>query len=70
MAIKIIKDMKKICIIKVGNILDGLINVLTLGWGKSIASWIAFNLGYENCGCEERRIWLNEFFGCNEGIKL
>ena len=62
--------MKKICIIKVGNILDGLINVITLGRGKDIAGWIALKLGYANCGCEERRIYLNELFGCPEGIKL
>lgn len=62
--------MKKICIIKVGNILDGLINVITLGRGKDIAGWIATKLGYASCGCEERRIYLNEIFGCTEGIKL
>jgi hypothetical protein len=62
--------MKRICIVKVGNILDGVINVLTLGRGKDIAGWIALKLGYASCGCEERRIWLNEYFGCNEGIKL
>lgn len=60
----------KICIIKVGNIVEGLINVITLGWGKSLAGWIALKLGYANCKCEERRIYLNEFFGCPEGIKL
>ena len=60
----------KICIIKVGNILDGLINLITFGWGKDIAGWIATKLGYVSCGCEERRIWLNEFFGCDETIKL
>jgi hypothetical protein len=62
--------MKRICLIKVGNILDGIINVLTFGRGKDIAGWIALKLGYASCGCEERRIWLNEYFGCNEGIKL
>jgi hypothetical protein len=62
--------MKRICIIKVGNLLDGVINLLTLGRGKDIAGWIALKLGYASCGCEERRIWLNEYFGCNEGIKL
>jgi len=49
---------------------DGLINVLTLGWGKDIAGWIALKLGYEDCGCEARRVWLNELCGCSEGIKL
>lgn len=55
------------CLIKVGNLVDGLINVITLGWGKDIAQYIANKLGYEDCGCERRRIWLNEVFGCKEG---
>ena len=58
------------CIIKLGNILEGAINVITLGWGKDVASWIALKLGYANCGCEERRIKWNSIFGCPEGIKL
>jgi hypothetical protein len=62
--------MKKICIIKLGNILDGLINLITLGWGKDIAGWIALKLGYVDCGCERRRVYLNELFGCEESIKL
>jgi len=60
----------KICIIKVGNVVDGLINVVTLGFGKDLAGWVANKLGYTNCKCEERRIYLNELFGCPEGIKL
>jgi hypothetical protein len=59
------------CIIKLGNIVDGLINVITLGWGKDLAGWIAkrfFNS--DDCGCEARRIYLNELCGCREGIKL
>jgi hypothetical protein len=62
--------MKPICIIKVGNVLEGLINVLTLGWGKDIAGYIALKLGYANCKCEERKIFLNELFGCKDGIKI
>ena len=58
------------CIIKLGNIVDGLINVITLGHGKDIAGWIANKLGYQDCGCEARRIWLNELCGCSEGIKF
>lgn len=59
-----------ICIIKLGNIVEGLINVITLGWGKDLAGWIAGKLGYADCKCEERRIRLNSLFGCKEGIKL
>jgi hypothetical protein len=49
---------------------EGLINVVTLGFGKDIAGWIANKLGYASCGCEERRIYLNELCGCKEGIRL
>ena len=57
-----------ICIIKVGNLVQGVINILTLGRGKDIATYIAHRMGFESCGCEERRIYLNELFGCNERI--
>ncbi len=60
----------KICLIKVGNVVDGIINIVTLGFGKDIAGYIANKLGYASCGCEERRIYLNELFGCEEAIKL
>lgn len=63
--------MGKICIIKVGNVVDGLINVITLGHGKSLAGWVALKFfNSYDCKCEERRIYLNELFGCKEGIKL
>jgi len=59
------------CVIKLGNIVDGVINILTLGWGKDLAGWIALKyFGQTDCGCESRRIWLNELLGCKEGIKL
>lgn len=59
------------CIIKLGNIVEGLISVVTFGWGKDMAEWIAGKLGYASCGCEERRIWLNKLCGCKEKqIKL
>lgn len=60
-----------ICLIKFGNIIEGLINVITLGWGKDLAMWIANKLGYADCGCERRRVYLNKLFGCKEkGISL
>ena len=59
------------CIAKVGNIVEGLINIITLGWGKDIASYIALRyFNRTDCGCEQRRIYLNELFGCKEQIKL
>lgn len=48
------------CKIKLGDMLEGLITLITLGNGKDIAMWVAQKLGYESCGCEERKIYLNK----------
>ena len=46
--------------IHLGTILEKVIDVITLGWGKYIATWIAVDLfGFESCGCCERKEWLN-----------
>ena len=46
--------------IKLGSWIEWIINVLTLGTGKYISTWIAVDiLGFESCGCCERREWLN-----------
>jgi len=58
------------CIIRLGDFVEGLINVITLGHGKTLASWIALKLGYQDCGCERRKLYLNELCGCIDGIKL
>ena len=58
------------CIIRLGDFTEGLINVLSLGHGKTLASWIALKLGYQDCGCESRRLYLNKLCGCKNGIKL
>lgn len=67
------KRLKKIgCIIRLGTILEGLISIISLGWGKDIAKTIANKLGYESCYCDERRILMNKWT-CpeyNESIKL
>ena len=44
---------------KLGNKLETIINIITLGQGKRIATWIANKLGYEDCGCEKRKNFLN-----------
>ena len=63
--------MHSMCIIKIGNIVAGLIDVITLGWGKDLAGWIAIKVfNKQSCGCLERQIYLNELFGCPDGIKL
>jgi hypothetical protein len=61
----------KICIIKLGDWVEGLISVLTLGRGKDMATWIAKKLGFASCGCDERKAFLNKVMGCSPSqIKL
>lgn len=50
--------MKKI---KIGDYVEALIHVVTLGFGSRLSEWIAIDLlGYESCGCCERKEWLNK----------
>ena len=60
------------CYIKLGDMLEGFISIITFGNGKEIAGWIATKLGYQSCGCEERRIYLNRLTckGYTNGIQL
>jgi hypothetical protein len=59
------------CIIRLGDFVEAIISLLTLGHGHYLAQWIANKLGYEDCGCDARKRWLNELVGCKEGdIKL
>ena len=60
------------CIIKLGNMVEGLIEVITWGRGKDIASFVAKKFfDRDDCGCEARRIYLNKLCGCKEKqIKL
>ncbi len=62
--------MKKI---KIGDYVEALIHVVTLGFGSRLSEWIAIDLlGYESCGCCERKEWLNKLTNpsydgrCNE----
>ena len=44
---------------RLGNKLETIIKIVTFGQGKAIATWIANKLGYEDCGCDDRRENLN-----------
>jgi len=44
---------------KLGDKLEYIINIVTFGRGKAIATWIANKLGYEDCGCDNRKEYLN-----------
>ena len=62
--------------IKLGDYVEALIHVITLGFGKRLSEWIAIDvLGYKSCGCCERQEWLNRltdksYDGQCNGIKL
>jgi len=45
---------------KLGDKLETLINILTFGKGKAIATWVAKKFGYEDCGCERRKNQMNK----------
>jgi len=62
--------------IKIGDYIEALIHVVTLGFGARISEWIAVDvLGYESCGCCERKQWLNRltnksYNGMCDGVNL
>jgi hypothetical protein len=59
------------CIIRLGDWVEAIISFFTLGHGHYLAQWIANKLGYEDCGCDARREWLNNLAGCKQqDIKL
>ena len=58
--------------IGLGSLLAFLINILTAGYGKDIAMWIAERRGMTDCGCDEREALLNKYTKINiiQNIKL
>jgi hypothetical protein len=45
--------------IKLGDYAEALIYVITFGFGEKLALSIARLMGYNSCGCCERKQWLN-----------
>jgi hypothetical protein len=59
--------MSKRCIFPFGSWLESLINVITFGWGKELAHWIAWTFfKTHDCGCQSRKEYLNKLFNCEE----
>ena len=62
--------------IRIGDYLEALIHVITIGFGKSLSTYVAVHLlGFKSCGCCERREWLNRltdkrYEGNCKGVKL
>ena len=42
---------------RLGDKLEYIINIITFGTGKDLAEWIAHKLGFESCGCDDRKNW-------------
>lgn len=60
---------KLLCKIRLGTWLENLIDAVTFRNGAYIAYRIATGLGYESCGCEERKRWLNGLTCKEEGYE-
>ncbi len=45
-----------------GDIVERIISIITLGQGKRIATAVARLFGFKSCNCDTRRIWLNNLF--------
>ena len=62
--------------IRIGDYVESLIHVITLGFGNRLSEWIAIDvLGYKSCGCCQRKEWLNKLTDKNydgecNGIKF
>jgi hypothetical protein len=49
------------CFIRLGSILEHIIGLVTLGHGKTMAYKVARLFGYSSCGCDRRRIAMNQW---------
>ena len=56
------------CFIRIGSILEHIIGLVTLGHGKTVAYKVARWLGYSDCGCDRRRVTMNQWT-CKEYSK-
>ncbi len=45
---------------RLGDLVEKIISIITIGQGKRIAKYIAKKLGKEDCGCDKRRDSLNK----------
>ncbi len=55
-----------------GTLLAFVIDILTAGYGKDIAMWVAMKRGLTDCGCDRRKALLDKYTKINlyENIKL
>ena len=54
---------------KLGDFVEKVIRIITLGQGKRIAKFVAKLFGYDDCGCDKRQEKLNKYIFTKDGIK-
>jgi|TARA_B100000900_G_C20373715_1_gene631497 hypothetical protein len=47
--------------IGIGDLVKKVIDVITFGQGKRIATFVARLFGYKDCGCDKRQEQLNKY---------
>jgi hypothetical protein len=55
---------------RLGDHLENLISIITLGQGKKIATYIAKLRGKEDCGCDRKKDYLNNLKFNNVELKI
>ena len=55
--------------IKIGTWLEKFIAIISFGYAYRFSMWVARKLGYPDCGCKNRRDYLDTLFN-KQDIKL
>jgi hypothetical protein len=48
--------------LRLGDIIHYFLLIISLGQSKKISTYVANKLGFEDCGCDKRRQYLNNLF--------
>ena len=54
---------------KLGDLVEKIIRIITFGYGKRFATWVAKLFGYSSCGCDERQEKMNQYKITKNGIE-
>lgn len=54
---------------KLGDFTAKIINIITLGKGRKIATFIAKLFGYNDCGCDRRQEEMNKYIFTKNGVR-
>lgn len=54
---------------KLGDLTERIIKIITFGQGKRIAKFVAKLFGYDDCGCDKRQEKMNKYKITKNGIE-